>query len=232
MVCVPVVIVGTVTLTSPFVSVPVPRLVVPSRNVTVPVAPVVTTAVNVTGCVDVEGFSEDVTEIVGVPLLTVTVVAGEVAGLLFASPGVLAVIGSEPTGSVVTVMVATPPTTGTVPRTVPPSVNVTGPDTPVGNVSVIVSEPPSVMVGEDTVGAGSVGSCLFTVCVRGDEVAVPLFASPPKDAVIVCGPADNVAVANVAVPPASVPVPNEVPPSRNVTVPVALFETVAVNVTD
>ena len=128
---------------------------------------------------DAEGFREDVSPIVGVLLLTVTTVAGEVAGLLFASPGVLAVIGSEPTGNVVTVMVATPPTTGAVPITVPPLENVTGPDTPGGTVSEIVSEPPTVIVGEDTVGADSVGSILFTVCVRGADVAEPLFVSPP-----------------------------------------------------
>jgi hypothetical protein len=179
MVCVPTVIVGTVTLACPFVNAPVPRVVEPSRNVTVPVAPVVTVAVNVTAWSEVEGFNEDASPTVGVPLLTVTIVAGEVAGLLFASPGVLAVMGSVPTGSVVTVMVATPPTTGAVPIVVPPSVNVTGPDTPGGTVSVIVSDPPTVMVVDDTVGAGSVGVCLFTVCVRGADVAEPLFVSPP-----------------------------------------------------
>jgi hypothetical protein len=179
MVCVPTVIVGTVTLACPFVNVPVPRLVEPSRNVTIPVAPVVTVAVNVTAWSEVEGFNEDESPTVGVPLLTVTTVAGEVAGLLFTSPGVLAVIGSEPTGSVVTVIVATPLTIGAVPITVPPSVNVTGPDTPGGTASVIVSDPPNGIVGEDTVGAGSVGVCLFTVCVRPVEVAEPLFVSPP-----------------------------------------------------
>src|SRR5579871_5214086 len=142
MVCAPNVIVGTVKLACPFTSVPVPKAAEPSRNVTVPVAPVVTVAVNVTAWSVVEGFSDDEIPTVGVPLLTVTVVEGEVAGLFVASPGVLAVIGSEPTGSVVTVIVATPPTTGAEPITVPPSVNVTGPDTPGGTVSVIVSVPP------------------------------------------------------------------------------------------
>jgi hypothetical protein len=51
-------------------------------------------------------------------------------------------------------------------------------------------------------------------------------------------PADNAAVANVALPELSVPVPNVVVPSLNVTVPDgvpepgATAETVAVNVTD
>lgn len=38
---------------------PVPRVVVPSLNVTEPVAPLVTVAVNVTDAPEVEGFSEE-----------------------------------------------------------------------------------------------------------------------------------------------------------------------------
>jgi hypothetical protein len=51
----------------------------------------------------------------GVVLIMVTVVAGEVAGLLFASPGVDAVMGLEPTGRFETVIVAVPLTIGAVP---------------------------------------------------------------------------------------------------------------------
>jgi hypothetical protein len=57
----------------------------------------------------------------GVLLVTFTIVAGEVAALLLASPGVEAVMGSMPTGSEGTVRVATPLTMVAVPRTVVPS---------------------------------------------------------------------------------------------------------------
>jgi hypothetical protein len=44
----------------PFVITPLPRTVLPSIKVTVPVVPVGSVAVNVTGCVVVEGFEEEV----------------------------------------------------------------------------------------------------------------------------------------------------------------------------
>lgn len=51
---------------------PVPRIVLPSLNVTVPVAPEgVTVAVNVTEEPKVEGFFEDATVVVELALLTV-----------------------------------------------------------------------------------------------------------------------------------------------------------------
>jgi hypothetical protein len=74
------------------VRVPVPRIAVPSKNVIVPVAPEGATAVKVTAWLMIEGFSEDVTDTVGAVLTTVTETAGDVAGLLLLSPGVLAVI--------------------------------------------------------------------------------------------------------------------------------------------
>ena len=64
---------------------------------------------------------DEINVIIGVVFVTVTIVAGDVAELLFASLGVLAVIGSVPAGSVVTVMVATPLTIGAVPIGVEPS---------------------------------------------------------------------------------------------------------------
>jgi hypothetical protein len=73
-------------------NVPVPRTVTPSRNVIVPVAPAGAIAVKVTGWLMTDGFSDDVTLTVGAVFTTVTETAGEVAGLLLASPGVLAVI--------------------------------------------------------------------------------------------------------------------------------------------
>lgn len=76
----------------PLFSVPVPRVVVPSKNVIVPVAPAGAVAVKVTGWLMIEGLRDDVTATVGAVLTTVTETGGEVAGLLLASPGVLAVI--------------------------------------------------------------------------------------------------------------------------------------------
>lgn len=69
----------------PLLNVPVPRAVEPSMKVTVPVTPVGTEAVKVTAWLTVDGFSEDVSETVGVALLTVCVVV-PVAGPLFVSP--------------------------------------------------------------------------------------------------------------------------------------------------
>lgn len=86
-----------------------------------------------------DGLREDVTATAGDALTTVTVVGAEVAGLLLESPGVLAVMGSVPSGRLVIVMVATPPTMGAVPIGFVPFENVTGPVTPGGTVSVIVT---------------------------------------------------------------------------------------------
>src|SRR6266704_5010 len=63
-------------------SVPVPRLVAPSRNVTVPVGmPTgeLTVAVKVTGWPKVDGFAEDTRAVVVAGLITVNVAALEVA---------------------------------------------------------------------------------------------------------------------------------------------------------
>jgi hypothetical protein len=112
-------------------------------------------------------------------IVTVTMVAGEVAGLSFASPDVVAVIESVPTGSEGTVIVATPPTIVAVPSVVDPLENVTVPVTPDGTVSVIVS---GVFVGkleDETTGGGKTGVALLTIWLSGAEVAGPLFVSPP-----------------------------------------------------
>jgi hypothetical protein len=115
----------------------------------------------------------------GVTWVTVTTVAVEVAGLLFASPDVVAVIGLVPTGRFGTVIVATPPTIGAVPMGVEPFENVTVPVTPGGTVSVIVSGVFTGVVGADTTGGGMTGVALLTTCVRGPDVAELLFVSPP-----------------------------------------------------
>ena len=122
---------------------------------------------------------DDITVTVGAVLTTVTETGGEMAGLLLASPGVLAVIWSVPSGRLDTVMVATPPTIGAVPIGVEPSEKVTGPDTPGGTVSVIVTGLPTVGLLVDTTGMGNTGVALLTVCERGAETAELLFVSPP-----------------------------------------------------
>jgi len=166
----PTINVPVVRVATPLFKVPVPSTVAPSRNVIAPVAPVGAVAVKVTDWLTIEGLSDDVTATVGAPLTTVTTTGGEMAGLLLASPGVLAVIGSVPSGKV-TVMVATPPMIGAVPIGVEPLEKVTGPDTPGGTVSVIVTGVPAVGLFVDTTGAGSTGVSLLTVCERGAEVA-------------------------------------------------------------
>lgn len=178
-VCEPTINVLVVKAVWPLAKVPMPRIVEPSKNVIVPVAPTGAIAVKVTGWLMIEGLSDDVTVTVGAVFTTVTTTGSEVAGLLLASPGVLAVIGSVPSGRVDTVMVATPPMIGAVPIGVEPSEKVTGPDTPGGTVSVIVTEVPTVGLFVDTTGMGKVGVSLFTVCERGVETAELWFASPP-----------------------------------------------------
>jgi hypothetical protein len=115
----------------------------------------------------------------GLDDVTVTTVGAEVAGLLFASPEVVAVMGSVPTGKEGTVIVATPLTIGAVPIGVVPLEKVTVPVTPGGTVSVIVSGVFAGVVGAETTGGGMTGVALLTTWLRGEEVAGPLFVSPP-----------------------------------------------------
>ena len=168
-----------VSVVWPLFKVPVPRGVPPSRKVIVPVAPAGAVAVKVTGWLTIEGLSDEVTATVGAVFTTVTETGGEVAGLLFASPGVLAVIGSVPSGKLLTVMVATPPTIGAVPIGFEPFEKVTGPDTPGGTFSVMVTGVPTTGLFVDTTGMGSTGVALLTVCESGAETAALLFPSPP-----------------------------------------------------
>lgn len=77
--------VEVVKIAVPLLIVPVPRVVEPSRKITVPVVPVVKVAVKVTDWLTLDGFSEDVSATVGVALVTVWVVV-PVAGPLFVSP--------------------------------------------------------------------------------------------------------------------------------------------------
>ena len=61
--------------------VPVPTVVAPSRNVTVPVAPDVTVAVRVTPAPKVDGFGKDARVTVGGALFTTWDTAGEEAAV-------------------------------------------------------------------------------------------------------------------------------------------------------
>lgn len=174
-VCEPAVSDPVVSVATPFTIVPVPSTVVPSRKVTVPVALVGTEAVNVTGWLVVEGFVDEVNATVGVALITACV-AEPVAGLFPASPPYEALIGSEPTGNVVVVIVTVPfAPTMPVPSVVVPLVSVTVPVVPAGRVEVIVTGAPNVL-GPEVVTV-SVGVPLFTVWVSV-ATEVPLFASP------------------------------------------------------
>src|SRR5258705_3849723 len=110
-----------VVAATPPVSVDVPNVVAPLVNVTVPVTPLGSVAVNVTDWPGVEGFTEETRVTTGVILAT-TWVSVAVAELLFASPLYVAMIGSVPAGSVDVVTVATPPVSVDVPNVVVPLV--------------------------------------------------------------------------------------------------------------
>jgi hypothetical protein len=153
----------------------VPKTVVPSVNVTGPVTPGGMGSVIVTGVLGAGLFGVTIgaTRTGVVACVTVTIVGADVAGLLFASPEVVAVMGSVPTGKDGTVIVATPPTMGAVPIGVVPLENVTVPVTPGGTVSVIVSGVFAGVFGAETTGGGMTGDALLTVWVSGAEVAGP-----------------------------------------------------------
>src|SRR5437773_1866632 len=106
----------------------------PSRKVTLPAgvpAPgllAVTVAVKVTDCPDTDGLAEELTSVVVVAFFTVWVSVLEVLPLKVALPPYDAVIGCEPTASVLVTNVAWPEAFRVpVPRVVGPSLNVTVP---------------------------------------------------------------------------------------------------------
>ena len=171
---------GTVRVAWPLMIEAVPRSVVPSKKEMGPLTPEGSGSVIVTGVLG-SGLFDDTSGATrtGVAGVTVTTVEGEVAGLLFASPEVVAVIGSEPTGKLETVIVATPFTMGAVPIGVVPLENVTVPVTPGGTVSVIVTGVFTIGFEDETTGGGITGVALLTSCVRGAEAAALLFVSPP-----------------------------------------------------
>lgn len=103
-------------------------------------------------------------------------------------------------------------------------------------VRATVPDWPATIVSAVGLADTAKSAAAVTVCETAGDVLVAKFESPPYCAVMECEPAASDAVMNVATPPApTVPVPMEVAPSKNVTVPVmvpAVAEvTVAVNVT-
>ena len=88
-------------MATPPLSVPVPSVVFPSLNVTVPVASEgESVAVNVTEEPYVDGFGDDVSVTAGVALLTVCVNTDDVLLLSFVSPPYETVIECDPATSV------------------------------------------------------------------------------------------------------------------------------------
>jgi hypothetical protein len=98
-------------------------------------------AVNVTDWLKMDGFKEDVRVSVGVAFVTVWF-AVPVAELFVASPLYVAVIRSDPTGSVVVVIVTVPLEAVMVPlpSVTPPLVSVMVPVGPAGTEAVIVTD--------------------------------------------------------------------------------------------
>jgi hypothetical protein len=140
------------------------------------------------------------------------------------------VITSEPTGSVVVVIVTVPleAVIFPLPNVTPPLVIVIVPVGPFGTEAVIVTDWPKVLGPE--VLTVSVGFAFATawVVVATDvlKFASPLYAAESRSL-----PSGSEEVISVAIPPTRVDVPNVVEPVVNVTVPVALLGKVSVRVT-
>ena len=139
----------------------------------------------------------------------------------------------DPTASVEMLNVAFPALIVPVPSVVFPSANVTVPVAVVGvTVAVNVTDEPYADGFADETSV-TVVLALFTIWVSTEDV-LPLYLElPPYEAVIECEPCASFELLKVACPLLSVPVPRVVPPSLNVTVPVAKKGvTIAVNVTE
>lgn len=236
--------------TPPPFNAPVPRVVVPSRKVTIPVGvPEVLdriVAVNVTGApLDAEAAELTITAVVpaGTAAVMVSVSAPEVLLAKVALPEYLAVTECVPTVSVDVVKVVTALLFSVpVPSVVVPSMKVT---VPVGVpevldviVAVNVNGAPlaaeaAELTNEAVVATSAAG---VMVSVTAAETLPAKFALPLYLAVIKCAPTVSTDVVKVATPLVfSVPVPSVVVPSRKVTVPVGVPELLdmiaAVNVT-
>jgi len=175
--------VEVVKVATPPVSVPVPRVVAPSRNVTDPVgeppAPV-TVAVNVTDWPTSDGFTEEASAVVLAPR-TAWEIALEVLVAKFASPAYFAVIECVPAVSVDVANVATPELRVPDPRVVAPSRNVTVPvGVPPVTVTVAVNVTDWPVVDGLTDEASTVVLALpLTTCVTTEDVLPAKLVSPP-----------------------------------------------------
>jgi hypothetical protein len=191
--------------------------------------------------VTLEGVAESVKLPVAAVMLIDTAVEVDIAK--FASPPYCAVIECMPAANVEVANVAEPePFNVPGPKVVWPSRNVTvpvGTFVPLAGVTLAINEtlaPVVPVAGPVNIVVVAMSAAAFTVCVNAGEVSAAKFASPPYCAVIECDPCTSADVMNVAFPPApTVPIPREVIPSKNVTVPLIVpavaEETVAVNVT-
>ncbi|HKF49957.1 MAG TPA: hypothetical protein VKB38_21520 [Terracidiphilus sp.] len=235
--CVPAVENEVASVAFPELSVPVPSEVDPSRNVTVPVAAEgETVAVSVTLVPVVVDVDEDVSAVVVAVNddVTVMLTALDVLVAKVVDPPYTAVTECVPAVENEVASVAFPELSVPVPSDVDPSRNVTVPVAAEGEtVAVSVTLVPVVVDVEEDVSAVVVDvNDDVTVMLTALDVLVAKVVDPPYTAVIECVPAVENEVASVAFPELSVPVPSDVVPSRNVTVPVAAEgETVAVSVT-
>jgi hypothetical protein len=229
--CDPIVSVDVVMVAIPALIAPTPRIVVPSRKVIEPLAAAGILAEKDTDWFGADGFTDDVKVTTTVTFATMTWVGGDVIVPLVEVLVAVTVIGWVPIGKEGTVKVAWPLTMVAVPRRVVPSKNETGPDTPVGMGSVMVTGVLGGGLFEDTVGATSTGFNGVTVTIVAPEVAGLLFASPEVVAVMGFVPSGREGTVIVAVPLTMVPVPIGVVPLENVTVPVTPGGTVSVIVT-
>jgi hypothetical protein len=150
-----------------------------------------------------------------------------------------------PIASAVVVRLAVPPESVPVPMVVTPSLNVTvpvgvpAPGATAATVAVNVSDWPKTEGFGPVVRATVVVVLAWlTVCETVLELLGPKRAVPPYEAVRLWDPAVRVETVSVATPaPFRVPVPSDVAPSRNITVPVGVVgpvtrATVAVSVVD
>ena len=246
---VPVANVEVVNVASPALSVGAPNVVPPSRKVTVPVGvptpgtTALTVAVNVTGCPEQIGVTEEPSAVVVLALLTTCVKLVEVLVLKLPSPPYTALMMWLETDSDEIANVARPELSAPVPKVVAPSLNVTvpvgvtKPDTCV-TAAVNVTDWPNTegLTDELTV---VVALPLLTVCVKSVDVLPVKFPSPLYVAATVWRPVLNPDTSNVPMPEAlmatgawatlstlNVNVPVRVP------APGATTLTVPVNVTD
>jgi hypothetical protein len=169
-------------------SVPVPRVVAPLENVTVPVGTFVplagvTLAINVTLAPDVAVAGP--VSVVVVPISTVCVIALEVLAAKFASPLYFAVIVFAPATNVEVKRSVTPPACkGALPSVVAPSKNVTVPVMVPAVLEVTVASKPTVPPRTEGFSVETIVievaalAAAFIVSVSIDDVLVANFVSP------------------------------------------------------